>query len=364
MSSTENKVLKELFDDLSNKNDKTPSETDLTNMKKSNVNTKSSCQGAYKYISSKEALNHFKNNEHTLYIVTVNENGKNEFKAFRKCKRNCSDGSGFCTSHKNANKATLKIFETDILPKGIDDPDRCLASIDHEYFLGAKKKIAKAEENKKKDINKYNKNDPIFIILNGKNEKMKIQLTIEATKILNNNDTSKEKLTESKASSKKSSSILDSISEIKSSIETKTNDVDEIDSESDSDDASEKSDSDDEDLEKEDVKINEGEDESDEEISVIEIETKKKRKLYWSEEKNYVMDPQDEETVIGIMVAVENKYSTIIHEGKNYTVVKDRKHSEKGKIFHCVLSNNVFGENSKFIGTYKEKKGEIKYKFI
>ena len=345
MNIEEKTVLKELQDELLDKGGSKKKDLSLNTEKK--VMHKTCCQGAFKYNTKIAAYNDIKDKHH-VYFIKINDDGLIKYRLYRECKKNSVDGSGLCHIHKrmqDTNAAELKFFEKDIKPKtDVVDTERYLAQIDDPFFENIEKRNNK--EKQKLQV-KSKKNNPINLVLNSGNENMITQLTLFATQLLSVNDS---KIETKKAIKSASEELIDEISSLKkaessnSKLESDEEDIDE------------------EDDEDEDEEEN---DDEDEEVSVVNIETKKGRHLYLSEEKNYIMDPEDEEhTVLGIMTEVASKYSTIIYETKNYTVLKNHNHDEKGKILHCVLSDNVFDESFNHIGKYKKNKsGEIKYKF-
>jgi hypothetical protein len=334
MNLDEKNILNELIEDLSDKGKVKKNELSLNNEKK--ICSKTCCKGAFKYNTFIKAYDDIKENNH-VYFVKIDDN----YRLYRECKKNSIDGSGLCHIHKRmkeSNPSELKFFETDILPKSANDKDRYLASIDDPFFGKIEKRNNKE---KQKEQLKFKKNNPINLVLTSGNEALKTQLTLFATQLLNNNTLLKE---ENKKIKSASEEISEQISSLKSVILEKDVDVIEEDDDADEDDEENNDDV--------------------EEVSVIEIETEKGRKLYLSPENNYIIDPQDEETVLGIMAEINPKYSTIIYESKSYTVLKDRNHDEKGKIHICVLSNNVFDVSFNYIGKYKKNKaGIVEYTF-
>lgn len=347
MSLDEKSILNELVEDLSENGKLKKKELNLNNEKK--ICSKTCCKGAFKYNTYIKAYEDIKDKNQVYFV----KNDDDTYRLYRECKKNSIDGSGLCHIHKRmkeSNPSELKFFETDILPKSPKDKDRYLASIDDPFFSKIEKRNNKE---KQKEQLKFKKNNPINEVLTSGNETLKTQLLLFATQLLNNNTLLSEGNKKIKSISEE---ISDQISSLKAEIKEK-DEADDEDNEEEEDEEEEDKDNEEEDLEKE------NNDEV-EEYSVIEIETEKGRKLYLSPENNYIIDPQDEETVLGIMAEINPKYRTIIYESKNYTVLKDRNHDEKGKIYICVLSNNIFDVSFNHIGKYKKNKsGGIEYTF-
>ncbi len=80
---------------------------------------------------------HDKKNE-IFYIVTEYEGSQKKERAFTRCTKTVSDGKDFCHLHQrkfNDNKDSIKHFEKDILPRGEDDEERRIATLEDEEFF-------------------------------------------------------------------------------------------------------------------------------------------------------------------------------------------------------------------------------------
>ncbi len=73
-----------------------------------------------------------------FYIITDYENSQKKEKAYIRCTKTVSDGKDYCHLHQrkfNDDKNSIKNFERDILPRGEDDEERRIATLEDEEFF-------------------------------------------------------------------------------------------------------------------------------------------------------------------------------------------------------------------------------------
>lgn len=73
-----------------------------------------------------------------FYIITEYESSQKKEKAYSRCTKTVSDGKDFCHLHQrkyNDDKNSIKHFEKDILPRGEDDEERRIATLEDEEFF-------------------------------------------------------------------------------------------------------------------------------------------------------------------------------------------------------------------------------------
>ena len=342
-SKLDNDALDELF---SNLKEKKISKVDEPKKKKiktvkcccaaKEINTKGN---AYKdIISGKEVC-----------LVRTDVKGVYKTKAYSRCSKTIKDGQTFCHLHikmsKNNNDNIL-IYETDVLPQIKDDKNRYIAAINDDFFETMGKRGAK-KKNLDNNFIFSNKNNPILEVLNHPKGDLSVKLAIYASQLLKKSD---------------DSHVI--------SLHTDGSKP-ELDIDSDSDSESDSEDEADEKSVKEQISDLESEDDlevvevsEEEEISVIEIETHKGKTYYLNESNNDIIDPEDDTTVVGVLIEISKKYSTITHNDVEYSILKELEHEDKGKVYYCILSNKIFDKNLEHIGSAKMlKDNKLKYKF-
>jgi len=340
------------------------------------------CEAATHIVVKYAALKRSKKNK--VYIITEDINGESKQRTYQHCSRTATfkkDGYHFCESHNKSK--TPKIFKEDILPindSGISKSNirSSLVTGNEEYFDKAKKKIISS-------ITFKNDNDPVYLCLN--NLELSSELKLYAISLLKRNgakiesnillENSEKNIDTNKLSL--SSSLLNNINELKKSFEKSSlsnndkndntnddnidelsinNNITELDiSDSDSINSNEIDDNtsiDKNTLINNDLEENENENENEnqDETECIEIYTKKNKLLYL-DKTNSVFESEDgcDAVEIGRLTKIDEKYSTIIHEYQQFTVMKDIKCPETHTDLKlCVLSDKVFDTNLKHIG--------------
>ena len=330
---------------------------------------KNRCIAASRFESSIIAYDVLCKGDIEIYIVEIEKNGTFIPKAYKRCCRSINSikknnivelkegeeiiddsldiKSRLCISHKDSK--SLKIFDTDILPKNTKDSSRRLATKDDPYFT----QKAKSGRKKKISLNSFifdSKQNPILIVLNHKNRNLYTSLMIEAAKLLknksddikivenslvslHNNETKFEKTDELDIVSDNESVISFDKSE---EINLYEDDDNEEDNEQDNDkNQNENEEDDDED------------DDDDEGVSCEPIFTNKNKQLWYNDQTNMVYEPEGDDSgeELGFLKEVPSKYETIRFNDKSYTVMLEIQDDVKGNIFCCVLSNKLFKVN-------------------
>jgi len=392
---------------LSNIKDKKSSS--INNIK----NEKNYCIAAVRYNTIGNAYRAIKTDH--VYLVKDDKNGNSKIRAYSRCSKTIQKGEKYCHLHCRMTKYNndgLKIFDKDILPLDSKDKTRWLASIDDEFFENMGKRGAK----KKYSNNIYsftNENNPVLLILNHKNAKLAVQLEMYASQLLKNNnivyndninlsDNNKKSLKSKDDSLNNINNLISMISTIQNKsknqpepvIQTTKNDSEhesEDESEDGSEEESEEASEDGSEEESEDGSENDSKDESevivkssyvddnldnrsdngsdngsDNSISCIPIYTNTEELLWYNEDNKtiYLPDGEDGGQELGILTEISNKYHTIKHNDKLYTVLKEIHVNNRGNVYCCVLTDSLFNESLKCIGTrIKIKNNDYRFEF-
>jgi hypothetical protein len=334
-------ILNNLKNDI---NDKTNKKINKTADKlKNKTSDKNKCCAATRIVVKSDALEKAKSS--SVYIITEEVNGSYKYKTFTSCLRTATHGD-FCESH-NRTKHRMTIKENKIVDENNNIKDTSLVSGDEEYFANVKNKIKKSTIS----FTFNNKDDPIYKILN--NPRLSNDLSLYAVELLKGiktepnilMDTSKKEIHNKSNKLSSNSNLLNTINELNKSFEKSSlsdnvkndDDVDHIDETSINNNITE---------------LEVSDDESDDGIECIEIYTKNNKKLYLDNKNNVIESENTSDGVVfGILTEINEKNSTIIHDNKHYTVMKDIKCPETNiDLKLCVLSDNVFDSNLKHVG--------------
>jgi len=374
-------ILSNLKNDINDKTNKKNNK--IPDKQKNKSSDKNKCSAATRIVVKSDALE--KSKISSVYITSEEVNGTFKYKTFTSCLRTATHGD-FCESH-NRTKNRMTIKENKIVDDNNNVKDTSLVSGDEEYFANVKNKIKKNTIT----FTFNNKDDPIYKILN--NQRASNDLYLYATELLKGIkiesttliDSSKKEIHNKSNNLSSNSNLLNTINELNKSFEKSSlsdNDKDDKDDEDDEDDEdvdnidessinnkiTELNVSDDEsivsnkstviNLNKKD-EISDNDDESDndddtdnDEIECIEIYTKKNKLLYLDNKNNVIeSENMSDGVVFGILTKIDEKYSTIIHDYQNFTVMKDIKCPETNTDLKlCVLSDKVFDSNLRHIG--------------
>ena len=284
-----------------------------------------------------------------VYLVKEEINGVIKKSSYSRCSKILKNNDKeFCHIHckmLNENNDKLKIFEKDILPSNSKDKTRILASINDDYFSNMGKRGAKKKNSE--NIYYFEKHDnPIKLILEHKNVKLRTILTAYAMQLLKNNSYVEPLICESIKNNSYQNNIKDDIiSELDNDENEESESNYTIDSSSES---------------------NEESFDSDEEsLECIEIYTTKNKLYYLNSIDNltvYEKFSEDGGEDIGKLHEISEDYHTIFYENKFYTVIKEITVPKCGKINCCVITDSLFDTNFNFIGT-RTKTNNNKYNF-
>jgi hypothetical protein len=357
MSATlEEQTINKLYDKIN-----TTKKTD-----KKNVTEKQFCRAAVKYTVKKDAYDDITKKNIKVYLVKDDKTSKTS--SYSQCGNNLMNNSNnecLCNRHnkmfieKNPN---LKFFETDILPQNESDKKRWLATKTDDFFTNM------GTKGKKKDTNPSSFdfddiNDPILMILNNKNRKLRSALSQYAMSLTFKKEEEENDL-------RKNNVLLDDLEQKKTSVEEavkmkqdnspiqnkntyhseKEEEEDnasshsEKEEEEDIDNASSHSEKEEEeDVDNASSHSEEEEEEDSEGIVCIVISTKERVKLYYYEEEKIVYDLDREE--IGQLIEVQEKYHSIFYKNKYYTVCTVDSISSKGNVYNCIYYGNSFNKD-------------------
>jgi hypothetical protein len=411
MSTLENDAITQLLSSINEKKIDSSFKSDLKK-KKCVASEKNCCKAAVRYNTIGNAYKDRLKNI-PVYLVREEKNGIIKTHAYARCSKTTQESIDFCHLHCRMvkfNNEGLKIFEKDVLPLSKNDKNRWLANINDDFFENMGKRGAK----KKNGDNNYtftDENHPILLILNHKNPKLLTQLSLYASQLLKSNFSTqllpfeivKEKQIEKpiESTSSKLNNLMTLLNSNKSDdSEDDAEDDPQDDAEDDAqddaqddpqddaqddpqDDPQDESDSEDDsdssqeepidiipsnqNVELHDSAEDESESESESDVQVVEIYSTNGKLLYYDEENNSVIEPEgnDSGEIIGTLKEISKEYHTVFYNDKHYSVVKELKHPEKGKIYCCVLTNKVFDKKMKLIGSRtKLKNKEYRFDFI
>ena len=377
MSFLETEVISELINNINEEKKNIKNKIDIK--KKDTISEKDCCIAAVKYNTIGNAYKDIKNNI-PVYLVREEKNGVMKKYAYARCSKTTQDGTNFCHLHCRMTKYNndgLKIFERDILPTK-NDKLRFLANTNDDFFDNMGKRGAK----KKNNENNYtflNQNHPILLILNHKNPKLTSMLSLYASQLLKNNNVSNNKefinLKEDAVNTHKnvsnSNKILNKDELKEDNLDKDKNNNKKIETIEDNEDIEDSEDNgdiedneDNEDSEDSEDVYNNSDDEG---VSCISISSLKGRQLWLNEEDNTVYEPQDDDNgeEIGILKEISFGYHTIIHNKKNYTVIKEIKVKNRTNVLCCVLSDLLFNQDLIHIGKRKKlNNNEYSFEFF
>lgn len=333
-------------------------------------------------------------------IGLVNDNGKTI--AYCRCSKTTSDENNYCHLHERTikvNKAELKNFEEDILPKSKTDKSKWIATIDDSYFENMGKRGTK-----KKNIDNTfvfsSKSDPVLLVLIHKDAKLSTQLSLCATQLLKfnsyilpkNDEIETENLKEKIPIDKNNSgnhidnfvSMMESLSSasLDKSLKSEEEDSEEEDNSDDEDSTTGKksivdksdskakdsdADADAEDAEDESDAEDADADAEDEQVSCEEILTLKGETLLYNKVSNiiYRLDEDGDGEEMGFLTEIRKKYSTVYFEENKtyYTVMTDLKHPNGSEYKRCSLTNKFFDKKLTYMGKLSQIE-KNKYEFI
>ena len=115
-------------------------ESDLKKNKKTKTKEQKNicCAGVHKKVLA-EIWNSLQEKKDEIFvIITDYENSQKKEKAYSRCTKTVADGKDFCHLHQrkfNDDKKSIKHFEKDILPRGGDDEERRMATLEDEEFF-------------------------------------------------------------------------------------------------------------------------------------------------------------------------------------------------------------------------------------
>lgn len=333
--------------------------------------------------------------------------------AYSRCTVKAEKNKNICHHHSDCKN--LKIFDTDILPNGLD-LNRRKATEDDDYF---KKKFKRGRPTitTKYIIEFKNENNPVYKILSGDNkinidelnEKAFeiIKKSIENLKVVDNNIIQKD----NKASTSIADEIInpknkptkhrklkagriDDVPIAKNNMNTNNLNFNDFESDSEEDEVqnvkqetpkleeskkiqesieSEESENYDNeqndsksvdfgsDDENEDEEEEEDEEEDDEESEQIDITANNGKEYAYFPSDNEVYDPDNYDSegnsvlIGGLIEMNDDNYVNIVYEGKKYGILEKIKFTmdnSTNDYYHCTLDNNVFDMNKNHVGKY------------
>jgi len=315
-------------------------------LKTKKIIDKHRCKAAVRYTTIGGAYRAKMIDSIDVYLIDEEKDGNTKTHAYSPCMKTMQGEHGYCHIHFNTfqkNNSSVKIFETDILPKTETDKSRRLANIDDKYFSpmgkrGAKKKIVETT------YTFPDENHPVLLILNHKDAKLYTILTLYAIQLLKGNPQDipeLKKIISEPIKKVKSSNPFDKLTTINlagimnelKKDDSNTNDLSVQKSTSVS--------SIDNELEKESDEESDSECESDSEsVNCIPIYTKDKEELWYNPENNMVYRMSGDNgdgTELGLFKKVNKSHHFIIHEKKHYTIVTENDNGYK-----CIFSQKTF----------------------
>ncbi len=378
-------LLKTVEEDNSTQTILTENNSKKTTSKKKKEE-KPCCQAAAKHNTIKDALVAMTDKKMDVFVIReANEDDLSKIKetAYSKCTISAVSGKQFC--HHHIDCKNLKVFENDILPRGDDDLERRqLTAADDEYFKGMGKRGARAK--KTKNVYEFkDPNSPIKLVLENKNGFLQIELNKFAFELLKNEKYKNapptqhiEKKTRgrplkdanvaSAASVQTTNTVIES-NKTENDVDFGSDDEDEIEEVEQNEEAEDENE--DEVEEDENVVENEDNEVEESEDDEIELTTLCNKKITYIPSENDVYDPEDIDdegaaTWIGNFHEMDEKYANINYNGKAYGILSKKSCKIDNKPFefyNCVLNNNAFGMDKKYIGKYVEKNGSYEIEF-
>lgn len=354
---SENQVVQELVNNINNKEINSDDDVDH------NFNNKNLCKAAVKLTTYGKAYEYRMNNKEVYLVNEETKDGTRKTNAYIRCSKSASkDGCDFCHIHQRTferDSKSVKHFDNDVIPKDSSDKTKWLANLKDDFFDNMRKK------KKKENTNSFvfpSEADPILLILNNKNSKISSMLYKYATKLLKDIDIKDTIPNSKKSSSKKeieSKKVSKTISK-KDESDDEYNFNKKIESDNESENNVSDNDSDEE-------LINKKNNDSDEEELDIDTEIyTNDGELYYLKD-NIVFKPLENSECVkaGLLIEISEKYHTVKHEGKLFSIFLKEKHFRKGDIYICIVSNKIFNSKFKLIGTAVKKNNnqyDLKFK--
>lgn len=368
----EKQVIQDLVKNINNKETKLDDENAAHTFHDKNL-----CKAAVRLTTYGKAYEYRLNNKEVYLVNEEGKNGSRKTNAYIRCSKSASkEGCNLCHIHERTFKndeSSVKIFDTDVMPKDSSDKTKWLANLKDDFFDNMRKK------KKKESTNSFifpNEADPILLILNNKKSKISSLLYKYATQLLKDIDiknstkqsdkNDKKDTKESNNSNKSSKSSKSSKKIIKSTQEVSDNEKDEENLVSDSDNNHDHdSDSSDNDSNRSDNENeNEDDDEESNELEIdSEIKTNDGQTFYLKDDTVYKSHDNGDCIMAGTLIETPEKYHTVIHEGKFYSIYLTQKHYQKGDLYICIITNKVFNTKFKLIGNAIKKNDHYELKF-